>query len=99
MAIHVKVGCTKMSNLASWKQTVPELVLNYQLRLCVVQGLCSHHQRARLQTCIAVTKNTQIHQSTIVWRVIGLQSSARFGAFAGLKGLKRSRCSRRGCAL
>jgi len=30
----------------------------------IVQGLHSHTQRARLQTCIAVTENTQIHEST-----------------------------------
>jgi len=44
--------------------TVQELVLNYQLTLCIVCGLHSHTQRARLQTCIAVTTNTQIHEST-----------------------------------
>jgi len=43
-----------MSKLASWKLTVPELVLNYQLVLCIVWGLHSHTQRARLQPCIAV---------------------------------------------
>jgi len=50
--------------IASWKQIVPELVLNCQLTICAIQGLHSHTQRARLQRCIAVTKNTQTHEST-----------------------------------
>jgi len=36
MVIHIKVICSKMPKLASWKQIVPELVLNYQLTLCIV---------------------------------------------------------------
>jgi len=33
-------------------------------RIDIVQGLHYHTQRARLKTCIAITKNTQIHEST-----------------------------------
>jgi len=38
--------------------------VNHQLTLCIVYGLHSHTQRARLQTRIAVTKNTKIREST-----------------------------------
>jgi len=31
--------------------------------MCIVYDVHSHTQRARLQTCIAVTKNTQIDES------------------------------------
>jgi len=36
--------------------------ISIKLLVDIVYGLPSHTQRARLQTCIAVTKNTQMHE-------------------------------------